>query len=437
MIARLQERVAPTVGIFDEPLRCYQVNEEWAAHIAGAVSTLTELSAWVGADDEQFSAIQSILQFLRGTGCFVLDCAEVEDCLDQSDIIDQIVTFNFSQQRNATPDHHTDLNTIYDGTPQSIGPSIPTTAPDQNSLHDNALCYIAEQIIASYAATKAAEISLKNGLQGWYQDLISGMRKIAPILPNWLFYLLGDELFGCVADFNDALVVLTDPDAKLDLACCLREELRGVVITQAAWDAAIATCVASLTGNAGELACLFSGDNSLTHYLSFLETYNNILVRQNAGEDFVCLCVPDGWFFVSVPWGWIEPTHSGDRTSPIFEHTNPANGELFSITVRCQSDNPSKQRFRPNPSGLGSSLITGNPLFVRPNYLLFEDSVVGNFPGADAIGWPAAQRVDIGMKNSSKQPGATLTMQWRDSPDQGHSASTLISNIRLLYKVVP
>ena len=34
----------PSVGIFDEPIRCYRVNKEWAKIITGAVSILLEIA---------------------------------------------------------------------------------------------------------------------------------------------------------------------------------------------------------------------------------------------------------------------------------------------------------------------------------------------------------------------------------------------------------
>ncbi len=437
MIARSTERNAPSVGIFDEPTRCYRVNHEWAAHIAGAVSTLTEVAAWIGADDERHSAIQSILQFLQGTVCDVIDCNDIDDCLDTADMIATIAAVSYGSQEANTQAHFDDLNTAYDGTAQSIGASIPTTAPNLNSLQDNALCAVLTRIIRVYAGSKGAGLTLLTDLQRWYQDMIQSMRDIFKIVPNYLWYLVGDDLFGCVTDVAAALIVLGDSEAIEEFGCCLREELRGVGMSQSNWDAAIATCIGSLTGNAGDLACLFDGDNSLDHYLSFLEAYNGLLERQIAGEDFVCFCVPDGWFWLDVNWDWIEPTHSGNRQSPVFTHTNPSNGELFSVTARFQSDNPAKTGIRASDTGLGDTLVTTTPLKVGTGLRLWENSFIGVFEGADAVGWPAAQRKDTSLSTARRQPDATFTFRWADNVDLGHSASAKVSHVRLLYKIVP
>lgn len=435
-IVRETPREPPLTGIFAEPLRCYVINEEWSAHIAGAISWLAEPQAWIGASDETHFAVQSILQFLRGDACVIINCDDVENCLQISDTIDALSLVSYSGQRNVTADHQMDLLIAYDGTAQSIGSVIPTGAVDENSLLDNALCAAITSVISVYAATKAAEISLKNGVQGWYQDVISAMRVIAPILPDWLFYLLGDELFGCVADFNAALVVLTDPDAKLDFACCLRNRLRVVSMTQAGFDAAVTVCAIAVEDNAHDLACLFEGDNSREHYLSFLETYNTILVRQAAGEDFACLCAPPGWFFQSVDWGWIEPTHAGNRISPVFSHVNPLNGRLFAVIFRFQTDNPPKSKITTLDTGLSDALVIGEPLGVSPDLWLFENSFVGIFEGADAIDWPDNRRKDVGMRAPQQEPGATLTYVWKHLADLGHEASALVSDVRLLYKKI-
>lgn len=436
-MARQMAHVAPSVGVFDEPTRCYRVNHEWAAHIAGCVSILIEPEMWVGADDERHIAIQSILKFLEGTVCDVIDCADIEDCLDTSETIEALSLVTFSTAYNNTQAHFDYLDALYDGTAQSIGANIPTTAPDLDSFHDNALCWVLESIIDLYAATKGISLTLAGGLTGWWIEAVNAMRGIVPILPNWLFHLLGDELYGCVADIAAALVVLADNAAILEFACCLREELRGVGMSEANYNAAIATCVASLSGNAGDLACLFDGDNSLDHYLSFLEAYSGILQWQTDGKDFRCQCTPDGWEWVDLDFEWITPVHSGNRTSPLITHTNPANRELFSMTYRFQSVPPGDNKATPIPTGLPDQWLTSTPLFRGSNLWMCENEFAGVAEGRDAVGWPGADFFDINTNNAVEQPGMTWTLQFKDGVSLGHTASGKISNVRLLYKIVP
>lgn len=74
--------VPPAVGVFDEPLRCYAVNHEWAKIITGAVSILLNVACWRDAEDDSYSGIQQVMEFLIGADC--MDCNDVETCLQTS-----------------------------------------------------------------------------------------------------------------------------------------------------------------------------------------------------------------------------------------------------------------------------------------------------------------------------------------------------------------
>ncbi|KKN01198.1 hypothetical protein LCGC14_1130120 [marine sediment metagenome] len=433
----LDKLVAPTVGIFDEPTRCYQINHEWAAIIMGLVSLLTEIRMWQGATDEGFPAIREVQKFLLGGNCGVIDCDELEDCLETSPIIDAIVIVNYSAQLGNTQAHFDELTALYDGTAQSVGSEIPLTAPNLNSLHDNALCRTLELIVGAYVGGKGVQFTLQSGMQQWWQRIIRNMRIAFPIVPDYLWHLLGDELFGCTFGVQTALAALIDDAAALEVSCCLYDDLRGVSMTEAAFNAAIATCAGSLTGNAQIIACMMDGDNSQEHYLAFLEVYNNVLVRQNSGEDFVCNCAPDGWFWLDVDWDWEEPDHSGDRQSPIFSHTNPSNGELFSITARFQSIPSGKSGIRTANTGLSDSLVPSpNPLRVGSGLWMWENDFAGVADGRDAVGWPAAQFKDVNWGSALRQPDETFSFRWAHSVDLGHSRAAKVSRVRLLYKEV-
>lgn len=58
--------VPPAVGICDEPLRLYPLNNEWAKIVIGFVSWLATIAPWRDADDESYSAIQEIETFMIG-----------------------------------------------------------------------------------------------------------------------------------------------------------------------------------------------------------------------------------------------------------------------------------------------------------------------------------------------------------------------------------
>ena len=81
-------RPIPSVGIFDEPTRCYKINKEWARIVMGFVSLLTQPELWQAAENDLYEPIQQILAFLAGSECG-MDCAELLACLaDLQSLID-------------------------------------------------------------------------------------------------------------------------------------------------------------------------------------------------------------------------------------------------------------------------------------------------------------------------------------------------------------
>jgi len=88
----------PIVGVFDEPLRYYKVNEEWAKIITGAVDLLTEVAVWKDAENEGYTGIRSILEFLKGEIIVPFDCDDVEACLASSVIINALSSQVFQNQ---------------------------------------------------------------------------------------------------------------------------------------------------------------------------------------------------------------------------------------------------------------------------------------------------------------------------------------------------
>lgn len=82
-IATDAPKTPPTVGIFDEPTRCYKANEEWVKHIMGAVSLLGMWTAWTGEEDDRNAAVQEIAEFMIGEVCgmFLLRQSPTNSCL--------------------------------------------------------------------------------------------------------------------------------------------------------------------------------------------------------------------------------------------------------------------------------------------------------------------------------------------------------------------
>ena len=84
-------RVAPEVGIFDAPVRCFRVNQEWWGLIAGQVHWLADVAAWQDAEDESYPPILEILKFMQGVECAdgsepMLRQKPTDDCILQQSL---------------------------------------------------------------------------------------------------------------------------------------------------------------------------------------------------------------------------------------------------------------------------------------------------------------------------------------------------------------
>jgi len=287
---RDERREVPETDILEEPLLCLQFNEDWFQHIIGAVNTLSNWTAWVGEDDDSNTGTRQIRKMLgQDFSCTPSEPCTIEELLiDDEFFYDEYVPATFGTDYSGALERNEDLATDYDGTPQSIGPEIPTGTPDD--AEKNALCFALCRFVALYCSEKIcllqsrdfleiAWTSLKDAAEAFYGNVLDGM------VGAW-----GSELFGCIVDVPTALTVLTDTAAQEELACFLYDELSGVTITESAFTNAIDDAAGTLSGNAGLIACVMTEDMSQIVYLNFLEAYNTTLLRQTANEDIDCPC---------------------------------------------------------------------------------------------------------------------------------------------------
>lgn len=63
------ERTMPSVGIFDEPTRCFKFNLEWCKLVVGWLLWMADVAFWKDAQDESYSAIRQMLIALEGEPC--------------------------------------------------------------------------------------------------------------------------------------------------------------------------------------------------------------------------------------------------------------------------------------------------------------------------------------------------------------------------------
>lgn len=125
----------PQAGVFDEPRRCYPLNNEWAKIFMGFLDTLTDPRLWTDAEDETYLGIQALLEFMRGEDC--MDCQDVEDCLDTSQTIINI-TETINNNNVSIDVDNTTVNNVFPPSEQAntVGGSPPAPTPPDDCNFD-------------------------------------------------------------------------------------------------------------------------------------------------------------------------------------------------------------------------------------------------------------------------------------------------------------
>jgi len=185
---------------------------------------------------------------------------------------------------------------IYDDTPQSVAPDVPTSAPD--AIEKNALCYAVNRFVELYASQKLCLIQSQNWLESFLSDLAEAANDFYDAASLMLpFY--NANIFSCFIDDDAAMTALQDDVAIEELACYLYDELKTAVMSQANFDAAILDAATTLTDEAQEIACLMQNDSNEDIFIAFLLGYNIAIERQIANEDLPCPCDTDTY------WMWL------------------------------------------------------------------------------------------------------------------------------------
>lgn len=82
---------APESGIYEGDLRYFAVNSDWYPIVIGWIDHLAQIYAWGDAEDERHHGIQQILIFEQGVDMPVIDCGDIEDCIENSPTIIDII----------------------------------------------------------------------------------------------------------------------------------------------------------------------------------------------------------------------------------------------------------------------------------------------------------------------------------------------------------
>jgi len=294
---RDERRAVPISDILDAPLYCLKFNEEWKSHIIGAVSTLQKWSAWIGDDDDTNTGTRQITKFLAQDFEDCGDCPDIpeiiaDDTYFETEYIPKIWGIYYSE----TESYYDALEIAYDGTPQSVAPLVPAAAP--NEIADNALCYALNRFVELYASQKTCLIQSQNWLESLLSDMANAANDFYNAATNLILPFYTPNIFSCFVDDTAALTALADTAAHEELACFLLDELMGVAMSQANFDAAILDAATTLTGNAQDIACLINNDNSERVYISFLQGYNIALERQADSQELDCPCLTDTYWMI-------------------------------------------------------------------------------------------------------------------------------------------
>lgn len=277
----------PATGIFDEPTRCYKINLEWASHIEGAIEVLADWTAWLGEDDERNIAVQQIRELLKGSSC--VDCNQVLECLNQNPDWISLQSITVEHMAETTEEFFAELETQYDGNPDSINPAIPVNEPAL-AREENALCYAIGAWVRLYCENKKVAIRQSSFLSQAWNALQNAIEYAYGAISNVTGFNVLDDLFACFVDNDTALAALDDESAKSDVICCLYGELKDIALVENSLEGAINACLGSLVGTAHDLLCLMSNDLNLQHVLNFFFIYGRSLDRQQSGEVLECEC---------------------------------------------------------------------------------------------------------------------------------------------------
>lgn len=203
----------------------------WKAHITGVVMRLTELSAWVGSDNDVQNAIDNIHLWLSQEGNMVF-CEHVMDCVDASatilNINNSIIDVNTSTSNANYIDKgkgNLTRTDKYTGYPISIHPNAPLAMNTNTQDSIDRLCYAIDFFVREYAESKKAVLNL--AIFGSYLNV--GLTALLASSLGGLGFIVGGsaitaEVFA-IALLQEALDALSDDTAITDVICCIQEYL--------------------------------------------------------------------------------------------------------------------------------------------------------------------------------------------------------------------
>jgi len=389
---RQMELIPPSVGIFDEPTRCYEINEEWAKIVMGMVGWLAEVAVWRDATNEGYRAIEEILRFKVGDNCMKFElrqnptnaclieqsldggetwitafdlslCTSIVDGTSQVsiDILENIQLTNLNNQyndyiENYFQDIYNNYVNNYVDSPDDVYPDLAYGGANESELN-------AAYCNAVYTLVKAsAEVGVK-GVQEYdeLQDQLNqgiqiagalltiiavaaalptagaSLAALASVTTTWgaaigIAAVIGNDL---VNEWQGKQISqYQDESAIFEVTCYIVDNIPGDTYA----NAPLAPLLAShnLTGNAAVIA-----DNlrilllSTATQAAFLDKWHNNLEFAEAGIELFCPCDDTLYCYLfdftvdEQGWENVLETNIAGGTEPRGTHT--ANGWTNSI----------------------------------------------------------------------------------------------------------
>lgn len=330
-VARPNPAPIPTPNIFDEPLVGMCINAEWAAHFRGAFDILDQPDAWLGTDEEIFLArmqvTEALLMFMGAcnmccdeevaalqelvalnttivTNLTTIITNQTTEITNNQTIIDQNNTqiYNqYTQQYNDYVANNTIQqqynNMLYDGTPQSLAPSVGADFSDGSGSAEAILCAAIKSWIAQQMYTYGSQANMVTTGTGIAAGVILGLGAALGVLTGGASIIAGAAISASI--LAGATVwnnILNDQLAQRKVRCCMYDALKGQPITESNFQHAFDDyCGFEQGSNEALLAQQLSNSTTYYHddYLAFLRHMQASTSAQGDGSDCDCSCDND------------------------------------------------------------------------------------------------------------------------------------------------
>lgn len=360
---REEPRIAPTVGIFDPPVRCYVINHEWDAHVSGAISALAEWRAWVGEQDDRNDAVQEILKLLGSieecnTMNFRLrqkpsNLCQLEQSFDNGETWELAFDYSLCQKDGASSsiiskleqDLERILELLETASPETVYPRLEYDETSEDDIRDLALCSSLHALVAFICELVIQERE-SEALVARIGAIILSVTSavlIATGIGSPLGLAIATALVSGYAVLWDGISneVLGNAETQSLVACCMYTALQGATITQMAFEDSLDGCefdeFSPESQIAGAIVGMLEDDKIFKAFVNFIdqqyrpaqldlvdcpceeapvEPFDLTITFENLSGDF--------WTVTNFPRSDLSVSVAGDLQSTIQGNPTPA-----------------------------------------------------------------------------------------------------------------